>query len=161
MFLGIIFLYPSLWPIALVLLGGYLILNKKNIVNTDKFPENSFSTSGYSESSKIEDIAIFGGGHKSYLISNFMGGRAVAIFGGSEIDLRGCKISDSGCTIEVISIFGGNSFQVPANWSVNNDIVSIFGGFADSRVKSPAIEYDSSQTIHFKGIVLFGGGELK
>lgn len=171
MFLGAIFLYSAIWPIALIVLGLYLMLSKNKPLesvkeNLESVKDNIDITFGASRSpfndpNKIEDISIFGGGHKSYLIDNLTGGRAISIFGGSEIDLRGCRIAQAGCTIEVVSIFGGSTFQVPDDWNVSNEVVSIFGGFSDSRRKSPAIEYDSEKTIIYKGIVLFGGGEVK
>ena len=171
MFLGAIFLHFAIWPIALVVLGLYLIFMKnkpfdsvkENLENVKDNIDITFgsSRSSFNDPERIEDIAIFGGGHKSYMIRNFKGGRTVSIFGGAEIDLRGCQLSQEGGTIEVVSIFGGSTFNVPNDWTINNEVVSIFGGFSDSRRTGPAIEPDQGKTIVFKGVVLFGGGDVK
>lgn len=152
--IGLIFFFPPVWPLTIVTLGLYLIYDKEKrnkkteIININEIFE-------------IETVTIFGGGHKSYFLDDFKGGRATAIFGGTEINLRGCKISESGAVLEVISIFGGLTFEVPADWNVVVDVVSIFGGFQNSIVKSPAIEINPEKTLVIKGVAIFGGGEVK
>ncbi|MFA8342901.1 MAG: hypothetical protein ACEPO8_08005 [Rhodothermaceae bacterium] len=151
---GLIFFFPPIWPLTIVALGLYLIYHKEKKIE----PEEKINIDDISE---IETMAIFGGGHKSYLLDDFKGGRATAIFGGSEINLRGCKISNSGAELEIISIFGGLTFEVPADWNVVVDVVSIFGGFHNSMVKSPVIEVNPEKTLIIKGVAIFGGGEVK
>jgi len=156
---GIIFLFPSFWPLPIIALGIYLIFHKNRVIvkQTEGSQDEFLEEDPY----RIETMAIFGGGHRSYQITDFKGGRATAIFGGSEIDLRNCKISESGAEMEIISIFGGITFLVPNNWNVIVDVVSIFGGFHNSIIKSPVIEINSKKTIIIKGVTIFGGGDVK
>lgn len=154
--LGIIFMFPILWPLPLIIIGVYLISNK--VIDNKKTTEPDINSD---DPSKIETISVFGGGHKSYLINNFQGGRAIAVFGGSEIDLRGCKVHESGASLEIVTIFGGVTFQAPPDWDIVVDVVSIFGGFNDARIKSPVVEINSKKTLVIKGVVIFGGGEVK
>lgn len=161
MFLGMIFTYPELWPLPMIVLGFYLIFNRKGLVPDHEKIYKVYLNFSENNPNKIEDVAVFGGGHKSYLIDNFLGGRILAIFGGSEIDLRGCRLSENGASVEVVGIFGGTSIQAPPDWNIVIDVVPIFGGFSDSRHKSPAIEVNKDKTIVFKGLVIFGGGEIK
>ena len=41
------------------------------------------------------------------------------------------------------------------------NVTSIFGGFSNKSVKDPSSFVDQSKTLIIKGLVVFGGGELK
>jgi len=40
-------------------------------------------------------------------------------------------------------------------------LVPIFGGFSDKRIKDPNRVYEEDKLLLIKGLVLFGGGEIK
>ncbi|MBM4171163.1 MAG: hypothetical protein FJ214_04775 [Ignavibacteria bacterium] len=162
--IGLFNLVPELWPLVFILLGLYIILRSKRGFS---YFHSSYSSTdqktGSSESQKdfIEDVSIFGGGNKVYNISNFRGGQIVSIFGGSDINLTGSKLAEGENSLEITAIFGGTSIIIPADWKVESDVLSIFGGFGDKRRKDPNIVQDPGKTLSIKGIVLFGGGEIK
>ena len=58
-------------------------------------------------------------------------------------------------------MFGGSTFIVPENWNVRVEVTSIFGGFADKRSLAADTVIDNSRTLVIKGIIFFGGGEVK
>ena len=66
----------------------------------------------------IDDVSIFGGGTKIISSDNFKGGNITAIFGGSEINLTGCKLANGDQVIDVLMIFGGSTIIVPKEWNV-------------------------------------------
>lgn len=161
---GLFNLYPEFWPLLLVALGIYIILKrngehknfKKNISaneDTDNKKENSINS--------IDDVSIFGGGTKHFTTNNFTGGNITAIFGGSEIHLENCQLSEGDNVLDLFSMFGGYTLYVPQDWNIIIDVVPIFGGFSDKRIKDPNRVYDDSRTLIIKGMVLFGGGEVK
>jgi hypothetical protein len=41
------------------------------------------------------------------------------------------------------------------------NVTSIFGGFSNKSVKDPNASVDLSRTLIIKGLVVFGGGEMK
>jgi len=153
--LGVFFTYSQLWPLVLVFLGGYLIFGKfrSKLTGTDSDKTES--------NNKIDDMAVFGGGKKNYFINNFAGGRSTAIFGGSEIDLSSCNLVDGESHLEIIAIFGGATFVMPKDWNLEIDVISIFGGFADRRRKDPNLVPSPEKILKIKGVVIFGGGEIK
>ncbi len=107
----------------------------------------------------FEDLAIFGGGERKVVTPNFKGGRMVAAFGGSKVDLSHCNITPGvRPVIEVVSIFGGSSLLVPADWNVKVEVFNIFGGYVDKRYAAQA---DMNKTVVIKGVTIFGGGEVK
>jgi hypothetical protein len=84
------------------------------------------------------------------------------MFGGAEYDLRQAKLSQNGAVIDCTSIFGGCGFKVPPEWTVKNEITTIFGGFSDKRgVSVHQVNYDPEKTLVLKGFSAFGGVEVK
>jgi predicted membrane protein len=109
----------------------------------------------------IDDVSIFGGSNKSITSENFKGGNITAIFGGSKIDLRGCKLAEGKNYIDIITIFGGSTIIVPENWDVRMNVTPIFGGFSNKMDRNPEGTIDHDSTLIIKGVTFFGGGELR
>jgi predicted membrane protein len=166
LFIGLFNLYPDLWPIILVLIGLRIVFGRKE--RASLFSKNFSKTEPGIQSSVdidskdlLESISIFGGGSKIVNSDNFRGGNIVSIFGGSEINLNNCKLAEGDNTIEITAIFGGTTLIVPNDWKVVLDVLPIFGGFGDKRIKDPNKTFQEGRTLIIKGIVLFGGGEIK
>jgi predicted membrane protein len=107
----------------------------------------------------FEDIAIFGGGERKVVTPNFKGGRSIAAFGGSKVDLTHSNIvPGTRPMIEVAFIFGGSTLLVPSDWNVQVEVFNIFGGYVDKRISS---QIDHTKTVVIKGVTIFGGGEVK
>lgn len=161
--IGAIFLIPKIFPsidydgtivfaIIFIAIGIYLIFNR---MGKDKHFE-------YEEKKDIiEDVSIFGGAEKTITSDNFKGGSITAIFGGSEINLKGCKLSEGNNVIDVLCVFGGTTLIVPNDWNVVINVTPIFGGFSNKVIKDPSTVIDVNKTIIIKGLVIFGGGEIK
>ncbi len=157
--LGLIFQFPQFWPVILIVLGLMLIFRKGR---SEDSPNRFFN---YSEEKvnldKIEEIAIFGGSKKTINSPNFQGGEIISVFGGSEIDLTGCILADGEHYLEVTAVFGGTTLYVPQDWNIRLDVTPLFGGFTDSRKKDHNMVFNTSKTLIIRGVVIFGGGEIK
>ena len=164
--IGIFFLIPRIFPyvhyhggivfpVILIALGIYIILNhrKKNISESER--------SGFLKKDLIDDVSIFGGGNKIVASDNFRGGNITAIFGGSEINLTGCKLADGDQIIDLLLVFGGTTIVVPRDWNVVVNVTSVLGGFSDKSIRDPGVIPDQSRTLYVKGLAMFGGGEVK
>lgn len=138
----------TFWPAILIIIGLSFIFRKKY---------TSPSISKTDDMDFFDEVVIFGGTEKKYTSQKLQGGKLSAVFGGSEIDLRDCTPQD-GAVIEVFCMFGGVEIFVPQDWKVNLNTTAIFGGFSDSRGKM--IDHPTA-TVHIKGFVMFGGGEIK
>lgn len=158
--IGIIGWYPEIWPVILIIIGFYILYRRRE--HTPK--SNDQADSSYSESSKddfLNDVSIFGGGKKIITSENFKGGKITAIFGGSEIDMYGSKLAEGTHILDVFAMFGGTDILMHPDWNVKIDVVPIFGGFSDKRRKDPNQVPDPEKKLIIKGLVLFGGGNLK
>ncbi len=143
------------WPLLVLGIGIHILLKHRTCCVTD---ENNNSVT---DINKINDLAIFGGGTKILKSQNFKGGNISAIFGGSEIDLRDCKLAEGTNTINVLALFGGTEIFVPADWNIIINVTPLFGGFSDKRRTDPSVQIDHSKTLVIKGLALFGGGDVK
>lgn len=145
------------FPTLIILVGLQMIFGaskwKKHLHGKPMFNQ-SVGSEDY-----FEDIAIFGGGERKVVTPNLKGGSMVAGFGGSKIDLSHSSIAaGEKPVIEVVCFFGGTALIVPADWNVKMEVFNIFGGYVDKRIASIV---DHNKTIIIKGVVIFGGGEIK
>ena len=166
MAIGLFNLVPELWPLLLVLIGLFIIFGRKGRMklHSKNFSETDSDTSVPADGDNkdiLESVSIFGGGSKIITSDNFKGGSIVSIFGGSEINLTNSKLAEGENIIEAIAVFGGTTLIVPADWNVELDVLPIFGGFGDKRMKDPNKKIQEGKRLLIKGIVVFGGGEIK
>ncbi len=185
--IGLIFWIPDIfvmpirtaklvWPMALIAVGLYLITKRRERRFGSRFweeriafhqsarnQEETASGDPISADEYIDDIAIFGGGSRIVSSKNFKGGKLTAIFGGSTIKLHHARLAPGNHALDVFFMFGGSELIVPSDWIIRVDVVSIFGGFSDKRYvhKQDEINEATTSVLSIKGLVLFGGGELK
>ncbi len=163
--IGVIFLLPRMfyipfdfgdlfWPSVFVGIGLVLVLRRGHMHG--KHGGDYETSMDY-----IDDLAIFAGSERAITSDNFYGGKVTSIFGGSTYNLLNCQLSVDQSVIDVFSLFGGSKFIVPADWNVKIEVVSIFGGFSDKRKKFSDTSIDPTKEFIIKGIVIFGGGEIK
>jgi predicted membrane protein len=173
--IGVFNLFPEFWPLILVGLGIYIILKRNNAkpnLDTSRnmaegetqnnfTSESSNTSSSNSLQDSIDDVSIFGGGTKNFSSKNFTGGKMTAIFGGSDVHLENCTLAHGRNELDLFVMFGGYEIFVPQDWNVVVDVIPIFGGFSDKRMKDPNRVYEDDKILVIKGMVLFGGGEVK
>jgi predicted membrane protein len=151
--------YFNTWRVVLpvlLIVVGLLILLRRNFDTRSYDAGNSKYDMDY-----IDEVAIFGGIEKNINTSSFKGGKITAIFGGGEINLLNSDLAEGKNSIDMLAVFGGVTLYVPDDWSVKVDIVPIFGGFSDTRSHSRLIVKDASRELIIRGMVIFGGGEIK
>jgi predicted membrane protein len=145
------------WPALLIIAGIMLIFRSRR----NKSPKFNFNKSEFSSDSFINEVNIFGGSEKVIESQDFKGGNINNVFGGSSIDLRGCKIVGESASIEVNCVFGGVEIYVPEEWDVVIKVNSIFGGFDNKRMKRQKTSEVDRKTLYISGSAVFGGGEIK
>jgi predicted membrane protein len=156
MFPDIEFNHGIIIPLLIILLGIYIIYKHRIAGGRSENLKESFI-----KKDTIDDVAVFGGGTKVISTDNFQGGSITSIFGGSEIDLTGCRLAEGENVIDVLFIFGGSEIYVPNDWNVISNMTPIFGGFSNKIRRDPNMAVDTSRTLIIKGLALFGGGEVK
>ena len=142
------------WPSLLVVLGIVLLFryNKPHKAITEGGPKNI---------NFFDDFVIFGGREMMINSQSLVGGKSTAIFGGSEYDLRSAQLSENGAVIDCVCVFGGTGFKVPPDWTVKNEVTTIFGAFTDKRGPIVLDSKNLSKTLIIRGFTAFGGIEVK
>jgi predicted membrane protein len=134
--IGTFFLIPRIFPsidydgsliFPLIIIGiGVAIIAKHRQPVRKIIPGNPASSENIRKD-YIDDVAVFGGGTKVLLSDSFKGGNVTAIFGGSEIDLTGCKLADGENILDVLFVFGGSDIYVPKDWHIIVNVTPVFG----------------------------------
>ncbi len=158
-----------IFSILIIALGIYILIkrrgpsgNRYSYNTAEGTVQSGASTGEYTkEIDRIDDVAIFGGGHKFISSSNFQGGNITAIFGGSEIDLTRCKLAPGNHILDVTAIFGGTTLIVPKEWNIIINVLPLFGGFSHKGMRGPNVQINPESTLIIKGVVIMGGGEIK
>ena len=174
------------WPLALIVLGAYLIFRpgKGNFFYAGKIPKQAppapdQSTTDFTDTVKtdtaftnndeattiageeiLDVAAVFGSVKKNIYSKNFRGGEIVCVFGGAEINLTQASFQQPQIVIESVQIFGGAKLILPADWVIHNEAVAIFGGIEDKRPQPVALPVPAKVLV-LKGFVMFGGIEIK
>ena len=174
------------WPLALIVLGAYLIIRphrKKNSLgeenaeappvtreqaapgftssgNTDTPYTNTSAENSLPGEEVLDVTAVFAGVKKNIYSKNFKGGEIVSVFGGAEVNLTQASFQQPQVEIESVQIFGAAKLIVPADWVIHNEAVAIFGGIEDKRPQPVAIPVPAKILV-LKGFVMFGGIEIK
>ena len=167
--LGAFFMLPELvsipreirriyWPLILVVVG-VVILMKQRSRTPMEIPDN---LSMADRNDIFDDFVLFGGREIFISSQNLKGGKSTALFGGIEYDMRKAELSPAGAVVDCATIFGGCTFKMPPDWTVHNEVTTIFGAFTDKR--GDAFQFtqaNPAKTIVIKGLSLFGGIEVK
>lgn len=166
---------PYIWPAIIVLIGLVMIFrprrrdkdqwgdwgqnwNKEWNKDWQKANVEAGNASAVGEMDTIDSVTVFGSNKKNILSKNFRGGEVVNFFGGTELNLAQADINGP-VMLELTQVFGGSKLIVPANWRIQSELVSVFGGVDDKRMIQPNI--DESKVLVLKGTNVFGGLEIK
>lgn len=103
-------------------------------------------------------IAVFGGAERKgrFRAGSWM--KAIAVFGGVEIDLSEAVFDEPELVIHCTAVFGGIEIKVPEHVTLRGGGIGIFGG-SDIRQQEGADA--SSPVVVIKSVAVFGGVEAK
>jgi predicted membrane protein len=142
-----------IWPIALIIVGLLVILNRSRFGQDHGMEVDSSDT--------VNIFAMFNGISKQVQSSNFKGGEVTTAFGGAELDLNQVSVADKPARINVTAMFGGAEIRVPADWQVNMNIIGLFGGSSDERQRPSDLPESGPADVVISGLAMFGGVTVK
>jgi hypothetical protein len=170
----------QIWPVALVLFGGYLVW--QGLVGPPARPPapadghapadvTAVPPPGAPSASRRGDrparitdtnstfsaVAIMAGVSRGNNSRTFRGADLLAIMGGCEIDLRQAAINGE-AVIDVFVMWGGIEIRVPEDWTVSSQIFPLMAGVEDkTRPPHGATEH----RLVLRGFALMGGVEIR
>lgn len=135
------------WPIVIVLVGVSIIKRS-----------SSKELSGSALDIDRSDQFVFMSGSEQRIVSsNYTGGKATAIMGGVELDLRDAVIKKT-ATLDVFALMGGVDVKVPAGVVVKSQVLAILGG-VETKADTKAAK--DAPVLLITGTVALGGVEVK
>ncbi|MCI0522520.1 MAG: cell wall-active antibiotics response protein [Bacteroidales bacterium] len=142
------------WPALFIVIGVVLLINSRRLGERLQYSTGS-------KADMIDYVNVFSGAERQLITDNFMGGKVTSVFGGGEVDLTRSSLAPGNNLIEITCIFGGTTLIVPESWNVMIDVTPILGGFSDDRKIGSDVIKDTTRSLTVKGVVIFGGGEIK
>ena len=166
----------QIWPLALVLFGGYLVWQgllgreplRRSPADSTGFPPSDRVATPPSEwvappargsepNAKLSLMAILGGITRGNNSRSFRGADLLAIMGGIQLDLRQAAIHGE-AVIDVFVMWGGIEIRVPEDWTVVSKIVPLMAGVED---KTRPPQGATTHYLTLRGFALMGGVEIK
>ncbi len=143
------------WPLVFIIVGLSLIFRRGRLGDWNEKKSN------YGDSDFVDETAIFGGSDRIITSQDFKGGKVTSIFGGSDLNLVNADLAPGTNVLDVFVLFGGTDIIVPPDMNVRVEVTAIFGGFSDERKIVNSNPDNDGKELVIKGLVLFGGGEVK
>ena len=143
----------GLWPVIFIVIGLSLIFRRSKY--------GGFDGKKNADPDHVDELGFFGGGEKMVTSQEFKGGKLTAIFGGTVLNLLNARLAQGTNILDVFILFGGTEIKVPADMNVKVKVTAIFGGFGDERKEFVDNGENEDSELIIKGLVLFGGGEIK
>jgi hypothetical protein len=134
------------WPLFVVLFGVLYVFGRSRRTRGVSVDASDAGT--------VSIVGLFSGTRRRVTGPRFRGGDVLAAFGGTELDLRDAEVTDPPATVECLVAFGGTELQVPEDWTVDIDVLGLFGGSEDKR---PPTGTDGDVDLVVTGLALFGG----
>ena len=135
------------WPLFVVLFGVLFIVARSR--------RSRRSTSiSEEDAGEVTLVSLFSGTQRSVVGPGFRGGDVVVLFGGAELDLRDADAPTDTASMECLVLFGGAEIHVPDDWTVDLDVLSVFGAAEDER---PRGERSPDTDLVVTGLAMFGG----
>lgn len=141
------------WPIVLILAGIGVLVEAMGFVR----PRARLAETG--ETGDEGTYTAILSGRKSRVTSAaWRGGRATAILGGVELDLREAVPVPEGAVLDVTAFMGGVEIQVPRGWRVEIRGTPLLGGFDD---KTDGGAGEDAPLLQITGAAIMGGVDVK
>ncbi|MGD8780391.1 MAG: DUF5668 domain-containing protein [Ignavibacteria bacterium] len=156
------YIWREYWPLALIALGIYFLVRKGSLTNANNHPNTPWTGPESEDVGEAVDItAILNTVKRKIVSQNFKGGKITALFGGTNLDLREAKLAEGKNILDVVIIFGGLNIIVKNDMKVDVNAPVIFGGISDKRVIDPNQVQNHNSILEVRGVILFGGGDIK
>jgi predicted membrane protein len=142
--------WQYVWPLLIIFAGLWILLGALR----RRSPAATVIKEG-----DIDAFALFAGLERRVDSPAFRGGKATAIMGGVDLDLRGAGLAGGEAAIDLSVIMGGITLRVPRGWRVEMDARPLLGGIEDKHTYEPATQ--GGGTLRVKATAVMGGIEIK
>lgn len=135
--------FSLFWPAVIIGVGISLLRQGRREPTLNNGDDNYFVLMSGSESRNAS--------------KDYKGGKATAIMGGVNIDLRNAVIKKK-ATLEIFALMGGVEIRVPRGWVVKSQAIAFLGGVEN---KADDLTKADAPVLTIVGNVVMGGVEIK
>ena len=140
------------WPVAIIIFGLVVVANAIR-----GRAGGGFWRPRATDDEWLDAVAVLGGHKERVRSASWHGGRATAMMGGVELDLRDAVPAPEGAVLHVSTFMGGVSLTVPESWEVRMHGLPILGGFEDKTTHGVT----PTATLEITGTMVLGGVEVR
>jgi Cell wall-active antibiotics response 4TMS YvqF len=140
--------FGLVWPLALIVVGGWFMLGRWRPGLTGGFAED-----------EVDVTAMLSGRKVVSRSRRFRGGKLAVLFGGIELDLRGASLAPE-ARLDISAVFGGVDILVPPGWRVRMNGPVVLGGY-ENHAEREAPPLDDASCLDVRLQVLLGGAAVK
>lgn len=150
-------IFRLFFPIILIIIGLNIIFTRGiRKHSTPVEPEKWTSENAYMDDT-VNQFVLFSGSSLKNQSLNFKGGKASAVFGGIELDLRGAQLKDNQGFLDITTLFGGIDIRVPDNWRVEMQATPLLGGIDNNTKSNPGPDVP---VLKISATAIFGGIDI-
>lgn len=164
------FWFDDLWAVLLIIVGfeilrgGFFKHKRSRVCCSDSDKEGGesevfafFGSGSYDlDTDYINVSAVLGGGEYNFTNQKLKGGKASAVMGGCELDLRNAEMEEDSMVFEANAVMGGIDLRIPTHWEVVMRGVPVLGAVEDkTKPQNP------TKKLIVKGSAVMGAVELK
>jgi hypothetical protein len=150
----------GLWPLALVLIGGRIIMNSSRRSKVRRTQRPGASSVNADDHGRVKVEAVMAGVERRFRTGVFGGGEVLSIMANVELDLREATLGEARTELEVNAVLGGIVLRVPRGWTVINEATPVMGAIED-HTEPPAAGEPGRDTLILRGAAVMGGVEIR
>lgn len=151
------FSFRALWPVALILIGIYMIVRWAGGNRSLGTGYNRLTGRVSGSEDFPRQFALFGGSDIVSRSESLQGGSATAIFGGIELNLLEAKVNHD-ITVDAFTLFGGITITAPENCVVITEGLPLFGSFSSEHSNEGK---EAFPRVTINCVAIFGGIDIK
>ena len=141
-------------PLILIIVGLNIIFTKGIRKHSSPVEPEKWTSQNVDMEDTVNLFVLFSGSSSKNQSMEFKGGKASALFGGIELDLREAKLKDNQGFLDITALFGGVEIRVPDTWRVEMQATPILGGIDNTTKANPGSD---APVIKISGTAIFGG----
>ncbi len=150
----------GLWPLALVLIGGRILLNTSRRPRLRSVSGPAPLAAGVGNHGRVKVDAVMSSMEHRIRPGDFSGGEINAVMGSIELDLRDATLAGGGAELEANAVMGSIVLIVPRGWTVASSVSSVLGTVED-HTERPAASELPQNTLVLRGGAVMGGIEIR
>jgi hypothetical protein len=152
----------GLWPLALILIGGRIIMGstRRPHVRLGPMQGPGASTTSSSADGRVKLEAVMAGMERRFRPGVFNGGVINSVMSNIELDLRDATLGEGRVVLEVNAVLGGIVLRVPRHWALVNEATPVLGAIEDHTEPEGRTDNDQHALV-LRGAAVMGGVEIR